>query len=113
MTNSMTTDPLGTEGMDIEHSVETSRITAKSPNASETPLKRAINIHATTINKLVPFVFKLTPIVNTKFDTRESLFILLFMQCSVVGSVTALKVEISSICKLLLYDKICEILTMK
>lgn len=93
MTNSMTKDALGIDGMDIETIVEISTIMIRSPNSNVAPLKRAINIHAMTINKLVPFVFKLFPMVRTKLEIRGSHFILSFMQCKAVGNVTALKEE--------------------
>lgn len=89
--NIMTTDALGTEGIDSEVVVETNKITTKSPNSNVTPLKRAKNMDVITKNMAVPFVFRFTPIVRTKFEIRESLFILTFMQCKVVGNVTALK----------------------
>lgn len=61
------------------------------PYVKTVPSKRAMNIVAIDKNMAPPFVFRLTPSVRTKVEMRLSFFILLFMQCNVVGSVTALQ----------------------
>lgn len=89
-TISITIEALGTDGIDIDVVVDTNKMTTKSPNSKFTPLSRAINIDAIAKNIAVPLVCKLTPSVNTKLEMRESLLFLSFIQCMVVGNVTAL-----------------------
>lgn len=90
MTKSIINDELGADGIDIDDIVAIKRIVNKVLYVNDAPSKREINIAEIVRNKAVPFVLRLTPSVRTNFEMRLSLFILLFIQFSVVGSVTAL-----------------------
>lgn len=86
----MTSDELGADGIDIDDMVAINKIVNNVLYVSVTPSKRDMNTEEMARNIAVPLVFKLTPRVRTNFEIRLSLFILTFMQCNVVGSVTAL-----------------------
>lgn len=91
ITKSITSDELGADGIDIEDIVAIKRIVNRVLYVNEAPSKREMNIDEIARNSAVPFVLRLTPSVRTNFEMRLSHFILLFIQCSVVGSVTALQ----------------------
>lgn len=86
----MTSDELGADGIDIEEIVAINKMVNKVLYVSEAPFRREMKIAAIAKNIAVPFVLRLTPRVRTNLEMRLSLFILIFMQCNVVGSVTAL-----------------------
>lgn len=90
ITNSITSDPLGTDGIDIDDIVAINKMVNNVLYVRLAPSSRDMNIVDIAKNIAVPFVFKVTPSVRTNFDMRLSLFMLTFMQRSVVGSVTAL-----------------------
>lgn len=90
ITNSITSDPLGTDGIDIDDIVAINKMVNNVLYVRLAPSSRDMNIVDIARNIAVPFVFKVTPSVRTNFDMRLSLFMLTFMQRSVVGSVTAL-----------------------
>lgn len=100
ITKSITSDELGADGIDIEDIVAIKRIVNRVLYVNEAPSKREMNIDEIARNNAVPFVLRLTPSVRTNFEMRLSHFILLFIQCSVVGSVTALQKNIKKIVKL-------------
>ncbi len=90
MTRSIISEELGADGIDIEDIVAINKMVNNVLDVSVALSKRAINIDEIVRNIAVPFVFRLTPSVRTNFEMRLSLFILTFMQCKVVGRVTAL-----------------------
>lgn len=91
ITKSIIRDELGADGIDIEDIVAINKMVHKVLYVNVAPSKREINTDEIARNMAVPFVLRFTPSVRTNFEMRMSLFILLFMQCNVVGSVTALE----------------------
>lgn len=93
MTKSITSDELGTDGIDIDAMVAINRIVNSDPYVSAAPSNRAKNIADMARNIAPPLVFRLTPSVRTSVEMRLSFFILLFIQSRVVGSVTDLMIK--------------------